>query len=92
MPPKSAGPRSKEELLNKMLSYDFSGDIRELGEGARIERVSPNTMRLTFPEIDRVYEISVHIPREEKKAGRKAKPEVDMVWESSPEATPRRRQ
>lgn len=57
-------PRSKEELINKLLSYDFSGDIRDLGEGTQISRVAPNIVRLMFPETGRVFDLTVHIPRE----------------------------
>lgn len=64
-------PRTKEELLNKMLSYDFNGDIRTLGEGARIERTAANALTLHFPEIGRTYELVARIPRSTAKAGRK---------------------
>lgn len=56
-------PRTKEELLNKMLSYDFDGDIRHLGENVQIERTSPNTMTLHFPNLGKTYELMVRIPR-----------------------------
>ena len=56
-------PRTKEELLNKMLSYDFSGDVRELGEGPQIERVAPHVARLVFPRSGKVYDLTVHKPR-----------------------------
>jgi len=58
-------PRTKEELLNKMLSFDFDGDIRTLGPETRIKRTAPNEITLEFPDIDRKYVLSVHIPREE---------------------------
>lgn len=58
-------PRTKEELLNKMLSYDFDGDLRKLGENVRITRASANSLLLTFPDLDRAYEVCVRIPRGE---------------------------
>lgn len=64
-------PRTKEELLDRMLSYDFDGDIRHLGvEPASIVRVSPNTLRLSFPESGTVFELEVHRPREFSQAAR----------------------
>lgn len=57
-------PRTKEELMNKMLSYDFDGDIRKLGPNARLERVNANALALTFPDIGRTYVLSVHIPKD----------------------------
>lgn len=66
MPLRNRDPRSKEELLDRMMSFDFDGDIRHLGsEPARITRLSPNRIALTFPASDRTYELSVHIPRTE---------------------------
>lgn len=64
-------PRTKEELLDRMLSYDFDGDIRHLGvEPASIVRVGPNTLRLSFPDSGTVFELSVHRPREFSQAAR----------------------
>lgn len=57
-------PRTKEELLNRMLSYDFDGDIRNLGEEtARLVRVAPNRLELQFPATGRCYELAVKLPR-----------------------------
>lgn len=58
-------PKTKEDILNRMLSYDFDGDIRHLGEEpAQITRTGPHTLRLTFPASGRVFDVSVHRPRE----------------------------
>lgn len=60
-------PRTKEELLDRMLSFDFDGDIRHLGaEPALIKRAGANRLTLTFPNTGRTYELSVHIPRDER--------------------------
>ena len=80
-------PRTKEELVNKILSYDFNGDIRTLGEGVSLVRTKPHIVSLRFPDIDRAYELVVRIPREEKKRIR-AKPKVDE-WDQ-PAPTTRR--
>lgn len=64
MPRKQHDPRTKEEVLNRMLSFDFHG-IPELGEDVKIERTSPQTVELTFPKLGRTYELTVRIPREE---------------------------
>lgn len=66
-------PKTKEQLLDRMLSYDFNGDIRRLGaEPARIERIGANALRLTFPDTDTVFDLTVHRPREFAKVERKA--------------------
>lgn len=66
-------PRTKEELLDRMLSFDFDGDIRHLGvETASIVRVSPNTLRLSFPDSGVTFELEVHRPREFSQAARAA--------------------
>lgn len=66
-------PKTKEQLLDRMLSYDFNGDIRQLGaEPARIERIGANALRLTFPDTDTVFDLTVHRPREFAKVERKA--------------------
>lgn len=59
-------PRSKEELLDRMLSFDFDGDIRHLGSGpASLSRIAPNALLLTFKDSGRTFELRVRIPRSE---------------------------
>lgn len=58
-------PRTKEELLDRMLSFDFDGDIRHLGvETASVVRSGPNRLLLTFPDSGVTFELTVHRPRE----------------------------
>lgn len=57
-------PVSKREVVNRLLANDFKGDLRQLGKGAQISRVSPNTIEVRFDDIDRTYLLSVHIPRD----------------------------
>lgn len=57
-------PLSKRELVNRLLSNDFNGDFRSLGEGAQISRAGPNLVEIRFPEIDRTFMLSAHIPRD----------------------------
>lgn len=65
MPNRSRDPRTKEELLDRMMSFDFDGDIRHLGvEVASITREGPNRLRLVFPNSGKAFELSIHIPRE----------------------------
>lgn len=63
MPSRKKCPQTKEEFVNKILSYDFDGDIRKLGDNARIERATPQSFFVYFPDIDRRYELTVSIPR-----------------------------
>lgn len=68
---RKSDPKTKEQLLDRMLSFDFDGDIRHLGvEPASIVRVSPNTLRLTFPDSGVTFELEVHRPREFSQAAR----------------------
>lgn len=68
-------PRTKEELFDRMLSYDFDGDIRHLGvEPATIVRTSPNKLLLTFPDSGVTFELEVHRPREFSQAAARAAP------------------
>jgi hypothetical protein len=70
---RKSDPKTKEQLLDRMLSFDFDGDIRHLGvEPASIVRVSPNTLRLTFPDSGVTFELEVHRPREFSQAARAA--------------------
>lgn len=57
-------PVSKRELINRLLSHDFDGDLRHLGEGARISRVDANTVEVRFDKINRTFLLSAHIPRD----------------------------
>lgn len=58
-------PRTKEEFLDRMLSFDFDGDIRNLGvETATVQRLGPNALRLKFPDSDQVFDLTIHKPRE----------------------------
>lgn len=60
-------PQTKEDFVNRILSYDFDGDIRKMGgEGTRIERAGPQSFFVYFPELDRKYELTVSIPRSEQ--------------------------
>lgn len=86
-------PRTKEEFLDRILRYDFDGDIRNIGaEPASIVRTGPNSLRLTFPESDTTFEISVHRPREFSQAARSpetrtfSRQEEPEVRQEEPEA------
>lgn len=58
-------PKTKEQLLDRMLSFDFNGDIRHLGEEtASIVRTGANKLELTFPASGVTFELEVHRPRE----------------------------
>lgn len=63
MPRLHKDPRTKEEFLNKMLAFDYDGDIRKIGGGTSIVRLAPHIVRLTFPETGRTFDLEVHIPR-----------------------------
>jgi hypothetical protein len=76
--PFSRDPSTKEELLDRMLRYDFKGDIRELGaEEASLTRLAANRLQLRFPKSGKVYELTVHRPRHERELDR---PAEDRSW------------
>ena len=75
---KSFAPRTKEELLNRLLSRDFDGDISKLGESTHLRRVAPHIIELSFPEIGKTYELSVRIPRDD--AVPKEMPQGIEMW------------
>lgn len=57
-------PKTKEAFVDRILSYDFDGDIRHLGQGdAKLERTGPQSFRITF-QSGRTYELVVRIPRD----------------------------
>lgn len=60
----SYAPRTKEEVINRLLSRDFDGDLSNLGEPTQIRRTAPHIIELSFPRLGRTYELSVRIPRD----------------------------
>jgi hypothetical protein len=63
-PGRRKDPRTKEELLDRMMSFDFSGDIRDVGvKRATIQRLAPNRISITFPDSGITYELVVRRPR-----------------------------
>lgn len=95
-------PKTKREVVDRLLSYDFEGDIRQIGETpAKLERTGAQSFRVTFPESGRTYEFLVRIPRdaEEKVAASRpsearsfaSKEGVSEDWFSEPAKPTRRR-
>lgn len=63
---KQHDPKSKAEFLNRILSFDFSGDIREIGtERAMLTRLRGNALKVTFPASRKEFEIVVRMPRKD---------------------------
>lgn len=66
-------PRSKEDFLDRILRFDFEGDIRQIGaQTASIVRIAPHVLRMTFPESGETFDLTVHKPRSESKAAHAA--------------------
>lgn len=57
-------PKTKAQLLDRMMSYDFSGDIHDLAAGRdlSLERIKPNAVRLKFGG-GSSFDLTVHKPR-----------------------------
>lgn len=74
-------PRTKEELLNRLLSYDFNGDLRHLGDGmATIVRTAKHKTLLRFTN-GQEFELVVRKPNESRRKqpapeARKASPRI----------------
>lgn len=58
-------PKTKSDVLDRMLSIDFDGDLRRLGEGVRLQRVAPNKVSMIFPETGIHFLLVVQRPRNE---------------------------
>lgn len=61
-------PRSKTEFMSRILSYDFSGDLRDLFPGGvNLTRMASNSLMLTAKDNPETrFLLSVHIPRTEE--------------------------
>ena len=61
-------PTTKYDLIDKMMSRDFDGDIASLAvdRKLRYERTRPNVLKLEFGHSGRTFEIVVRKPRTEE--------------------------
>lgn len=57
-------PKTKEQFLNRIMSYDFDGDFSSLGEGKpKVSRIAANKVAIDFPMTGQHYELVVRKPR-----------------------------
>lgn len=86
-------PRTKEELLDRMLAHDFDGDLKSVvGEGTSIVREAANKALIHTPT-GRSYEIVVRLPRSENRSFAPTDEGIeDLLAEPAPEPRGRRRQ
>lgn len=60
-------PRTKQELLSRILSMDFSGDLRTLSpSGAQLKRTAPNKLEVVLPTSGKRFEIVIRRPKSEE--------------------------
>lgn len=78
-------PKTKSDVLDRMLSIDFDGDLRRLGEGVRLQRVAPNKVSMVFPETGIHFLLVVQRPRNEN-APKRAKTQREAIEEAHGEA------
>lgn len=95
MPYTRREPRTKEELLDRMLAHDFDGDLKSVvGEGTSIVREAANKV-LIHTATGRSYELVVRLPRTEnaRDEGRSFAPPggEQEEWRVEPEEAPRGR-
>lgn len=78
MPRTARDPRTKEEFLSRLLSYDFQGDIRQVGEfPASLIRTGPNKLEITFPKSGVTFELVVRRPRLDSLETEMGHPRID---------------
>lgn len=57
-------PRSKNQVLDQLLSMNFKGDLRQLSPvGAKLTRIAPHKIAVHLPETDTKFEIIVRRPK-----------------------------
>lgn len=58
-------PKTKAELIDRMMSQDFNGDFRSIvGDGTNIVRTAENKLQINSPD-GRSYELVARLPRKE---------------------------
>lgn len=73
-------PRTKEQFLNRILSYDFDGDLAHIGESkAVIERITSNRVCVRLPATGQHYEIVIRKPRAKPIRSRRVRPLHDAA-------------
>lgn len=60
-------PKTKSEILDRILRRDFDGDLTKLGQDGQavLDRKGPNVLALRFPVSGEVFELTVHKRREQ---------------------------
>lgn len=60
-------PKTKEEILNRMMQRDFNGDLSTLAaDGAiQLQRIKRHVLRLVFPTTGKKFDLTIHKPRPE---------------------------
>lgn len=87
-------PRTKEQLLNRLLSYDFDGDLANIGESrAAITRTAANRVDIRFPTTGQHFALIVRKPRVKPlhKPRRAARVTVETAAPAMPVKVPRDR-
>lgn len=89
-------PQSKRELMDRMNSREFTGDLADLAvdRDLKMTRIRPHVMRLKFGHSGKEYDLTVHKPRmiqethaavPKVRAKRRAAPKKRAVGESRPD-------
>lgn len=87
-------PRTKEQLLNRLLSYDFDGDLANIGETrAAITRTAANRVDIRFPATGQHFALIVRKPRAKplQKPRRAARVTAETAVSALPVKVPRGR-
>lgn len=96
-------PRTKRELVDRLTSMTFNGDLRTLGaRGADVLRSSPQSITLQFKDSGQLFELRIRKPNESRQGvntrarategeGRSFEPsETEDEWVAAPSAKKRK--
>lgn len=61
-------PKTKEDIINRLTSTDFSGDLRDLAKdrNMQMQRIKRHVLRLKFIDSGREFDLTIHKPRGER--------------------------
>lgn len=65
-------PRTKEDVLNRMTSMDFDGNLKNLGENVQLKRIKRHVLQIFFGNSGQAFNLTVHKPRPDKPRAKKA--------------------
>lgn len=85
-------PKTKEQFVDRILSYDFDGDFTALGVyRAQLTRLAANKFTIKFPATGQQYELVVKKPRGPRHVRSQRRPVTRTSVPDAPEKVASRR-